>query len=86
MSLCSKDIDYQIVSTFFWTPLYMSQNSSVGVATGYGLDGLGLISGKGKIFTPQRPDRLIDSGEVSLTTAALYPHKNVFSASGTHFC
>jgi hypothetical protein len=24
MSLCSKDIDYQRVSTFFWTPLYFS--------------------------------------------------------------
>jgi hypothetical protein len=23
MSLCSKDIDYQRVSTFFWTPLYI---------------------------------------------------------------
>jgi hypothetical protein len=23
MSLCSKDIDYQKVSTFFWTPLYI---------------------------------------------------------------
>jgi hypothetical protein len=25
MSLCSKDIDYKRVSTFFWTPMYISK-------------------------------------------------------------
>jgi hypothetical protein len=36
-----------------------SRDSSVGIATGYGLDGRGSISGKDKRFfyTSQRPDR-----------------------------
>jgi hypothetical protein len=37
-----------------------SQDSSIGIATGWGLDGRGSFSGKGKeIFrTSQRPDRI----------------------------
>jgi hypothetical protein len=36
----------------------MTRNSSVGIATGYRLDGRGSIPGRGKGFfsTPQRPD------------------------------
>jgi hypothetical protein len=35
-------------------------DSSVGIATGYGMDGGGSIPGRGKIFflTPQRPEQL----------------------------
>jgi hypothetical protein len=41
-------------------PNERSRDSSVGTATGYGLDGWGSISSRGKRFfsTPQRPDRL----------------------------
>jgi hypothetical protein len=40
----------------------VSRDSSVDIATGYGLDGRGSIPGKSKIFvsTPQRLDRLWD--------------------------
>jgi hypothetical protein len=38
-----------------------SRMSSVGIETGYGLDGLGLIPGSARIFfSPQHPDRLWD--------------------------
>jgi hypothetical protein len=33
----------------FWRPL--SRNSSVGIATGYGLEGWGSVPGRGKIFS-----------------------------------
>jgi hypothetical protein len=37
------------------------RDSSVGIATGYGLDGPGLIPGSVKYFSsPDRPDRLWD--------------------------
>jgi hypothetical protein len=38
----------------------LSRDSSVGIATGYWLDGQGSIFGRGKIFffTPHGPDRL----------------------------
>jgi hypothetical protein len=39
---------------------YMDCDTSVGIVTGYGLDGCGLIAGRGKRFSsaPQHPDRL----------------------------
>jgi hypothetical protein len=39
---------------------YVRRCSSVGIVTGYGLDGLGSIPGRGKIFfsSPQDPDRI----------------------------
>jgi hypothetical protein len=43
-----------------YTETIMRRDSSVSIATRYGLDGLGSIIGKENIFasTPQRPDRL----------------------------
>jgi hypothetical protein len=40
-----------------WGELY-SRDSSVGIATGCGLDGRGSIAGRGKIFLFSSPDRL----------------------------
>jgi hypothetical protein len=37
---------------------YRSWDSSVGIATGYGQDGSGLIPGTARFFSPQHPDRL----------------------------
>jgi hypothetical protein len=39
----------------------VSRDASVGIVTGYRLDGRGSIPGRGKIFfsSPQRPDRLL---------------------------
>jgi hypothetical protein len=48
----------------------MSRDRSVGIATGYGLDGRGSISGGGKrfFFTPHRPDRVWAAVRTSDTT------------------
>jgi hypothetical protein len=54
-------MDKSIISSVFRvTNVLVSQNSSVGVATGYGLDGRGSIPRSGKRFfsSPQRPDWL----------------------------
>jgi hypothetical protein len=59
------DIDaksYQFQTITIYTPLYKdlwTQDISVSMATGYGLDGLGSISGMARLFScPQRPDPL----------------------------
>jgi hypothetical protein len=41
-----------------------SQDSSVSISTGYGLDSLGSVPGRGKIYfsTPQRPPSLLSDG------------------------
>jgi hypothetical protein len=49
--------------------------SSVGVATGYELDGWGSIRGRGKsfFFTPQRPDRFWGPASYPMVLGALSP-------------
>jgi hypothetical protein len=54
------------------------RDSSVGIATGYGLDGRGSISGGGKRFfcTPQHPDRLLGrSNLLSNGHRGLFPRR-----------
>jgi hypothetical protein len=62
---------FQILSNSLFTSLLiiwrytvwlLNADISVGIAKGYGLDGRGSISGRGKkfFFTPQRPDWLWD--------------------------
>jgi hypothetical protein len=46
------------IKNFSWI-MIRSRDSSVGIATGYGLNGPGLITGSVRFFSfPQRPDRL----------------------------
>jgi hypothetical protein len=51
-------IDFVKVGINLYQPTYIDPYISVGIATGFGLDGRGSISGEDKIFfSPQCPDR-----------------------------
>jgi hypothetical protein len=52
---------YRIMKMCKITDIFRSRDSSVGIGVGYGLDGRGLINGRGKKYfsTPQRPDQLL---------------------------
>jgi hypothetical protein len=56
----SRRILLHAVSYEYYDTRGYNRDSSVGIETGYGLDGLGSIPGRSKrdFFTPQRPDRL----------------------------
>jgi hypothetical protein len=59
-------LSFLFFPSFYWRlfssnlfSFHFCRNTSVGIATGYGLDGPGSIPGKDKIFSaPQCPDRL----------------------------
>jgi hypothetical protein len=57
--VCGETTDITFVSKTKRTNFNWEPDSSVGIATGHGLDGQGSIPGSEKYFSyPQRPDRL----------------------------
>jgi hypothetical protein len=52
MTLLKQSVSYRMSYKLFssYTSLQKSQDNSVGIAMGYGMDGWGSICGRGKIF------------------------------------
>jgi hypothetical protein len=68
------DLNFDPISNFN-LDFNQIRGSPVDIETGYGLDGLGSIPGRGKGFisTPQRPDRLWDPASYAVGTEGSFP-------------
>jgi hypothetical protein len=72
-----------ILIIYFYFLENRRRKSSVGIATGYGLDGSGWIPGRGKIFpfsTASRPPLGIQPASYSMVTAGDFPEDKTVEA------